>query len=181
MTPSSDTNSVTTIRAAISRSPLPQLVAYRLLLTPEHLRSQTHAARDRSNASSHAEWWRTARHDRLPNHAIREMRHAVGLGEPGLLQLDPLRKPIEQASSPTEQDVDQVDPDLVHEARREELPVQVGAHEPDALVASHLLGLRQSALDPVGDEGEHQVGARGRPVGDHEARDIAERALATPG
>ena len=39
-----------------------------------------HAARDRSNASSHAEWWRTARHDRLPNHAIREMRHTVGLG-----------------------------------------------------------------------------------------------------
>src|SRR5215217_7945530 len=37
MTPSSDTNSVTTIRAAISRSPLLQLVAYRLLLTPEHL------------------------------------------------------------------------------------------------------------------------------------------------
>src|ERR687886_1442206 len=69
MTPSSDTNSVTTIRAAISRSPLLQLVAYRLLLTPEHLHSQTHVARDRSNASSHAEWWRTARHDRLPNHA----------------------------------------------------------------------------------------------------------------
>jgi hypothetical protein len=31
MTPSSDTNSVTTIRAAISRSPFLQLVAYRLL------------------------------------------------------------------------------------------------------------------------------------------------------
>jgi hypothetical protein len=39
MTPSSDTNSVTTIRAAISRSPLLQLVAYRLLLTTEHLHS----------------------------------------------------------------------------------------------------------------------------------------------
>src|ERR671919_684333 len=51
MTPSSDTNSVTTIRAAISRSPLLQLVAYRLLLTPEHLHSQTHAARDRLAAS----------------------------------------------------------------------------------------------------------------------------------
>src|SRR5215212_7328874 len=69
MTPSSDTNSVTTIRAAISRSPLLQLLAYRLLLTPEHLHSQTHAARERSNASSHAQWWRTARHDRLPNRA----------------------------------------------------------------------------------------------------------------
>src|SRR5918995_4956353 len=42
-------------------------------------------------------------------------------------------------------------------------------------------GLRQSALDPVGDEGEHRVRARGRPVGDHEARDIAKRTLATPG
>src|SRR3712207_2918081 len=73
MTPSSDTNSVTTIRAAISRSPLLQLVAYRLLLTPEHLHSQTHAARDRSNASSHAEWWRTVRHDRLPNPATFEL------------------------------------------------------------------------------------------------------------
>ena len=39
MRPSSDTNSATTIRAAISRSPLLQVVAYRLLLTPEHLHS----------------------------------------------------------------------------------------------------------------------------------------------
>src|SRR5215210_9107545 len=138
-------------------------------------------ARDRANSSSHAEWWRTARHDRLPNHAIGEMRHAVSLGEPGLLQLDPLRKPIEQASSPTEQDVDQVDADFVHEARREELLVHVGAHEPDPLVASHLLGLRESALDAVSDESEHRVRACGRTVGDHEAWDIAKRALSTPG
>src|SRR5215203_4484923 len=144
MTPSSDTNSVTTIRAAISRSPLLQLVAYRFLLTPEHLHSP--GRRRRGTLRS----------------ALDPVVHVgdalLPLEDPGALQLDVLRTdrmrvlmpsgggppgmigyrttryarcvtpsvsvspvcsssmcsgPIEQASSPTEQDVDQVDPDLV--------------------------------------------------------------------
>jgi hypothetical protein len=37
------------------------------------------------------------------------MRHAVGLAEPGLFQLDPLRELVEQPTASPEQDVDQVD------------------------------------------------------------------------
>jgi hypothetical protein len=61
------------------------------------------------------------------------MRHAVGLAELGLLQLDSLRKLVEQPTPPSEQDIDQMDSDLVHEHRGEELLVDVGAHEPDRL------------------------------------------------
>jgi hypothetical protein len=43
------------------------------------------------------------------------MRHAVGLAEPGLFQLDSLRELVEQATAPSEQDIDQMDSDLVHE------------------------------------------------------------------
>ena len=64
--------------------------------------------------------------------------------------------------------------------RGEELLVDVGAHEPDPLVGGDLLGLREGTLDPVGDEREYRVRARWRPVGDDEARDLAQRTLATP-
>ena len=43
------------------------------------------------------------------------MRHAVGLAEPNLFQLDSLRELVEQPTVPSEQDIDQVDSDLVHE------------------------------------------------------------------
>src|SRR5687768_11656943 len=89
-----------------------------------------------------------------PDDAVLEMRHAVGLAEPGLFQLDSPRELVEQPTPPAEQDVDQVDSDLVHEPRGEELLVDVGAHEADPLVAGDLLGLRQRTLDAVGDEGE---------------------------
>jgi hypothetical protein len=56
----------------------------------------------------------------LPEDAVLEMRHAVGLAEPGLFQLDSLRELVEQPTAPSEQDIDQVDPDLVHEPRAEE-------------------------------------------------------------
>jgi hypothetical protein len=85
------------------------------------------------------------------------MRHAVGPAEPGLFQLDSLRKLVEQPTPPSEQDIDQVDSDLVHESRGEELLVDVGAHEPDPLVGGDLLGLREGTLDPVGDEREYRV------------------------
>jgi hypothetical protein len=108
------------------------------------------------------------------------MHHAVGLAEPGLFQLDSLRELVEQPAAASEQDIDQVDSDLVHEPRGEELLVDVGAHEPDPLVGGDLLSLREGTLDPVGDEREHRVRARRRPVGDDEARDLAQRTLATP-
>lgn len=88
------------------------------------------------------------------------MRHAVGLAEPSLFQLDPVRELVEQPTTPSEQDIDQVDPDLVHEARGEELLVEGGAHEPDPLVGGDLLGLREGRLDPVGDEREYRARAR---------------------
>jgi hypothetical protein len=43
----------------------------------------------------------------LPDDAVLEMRHAVGLAEPGLFQLDPPRELVEQPTAPAEQDVDQ--------------------------------------------------------------------------
>jgi hypothetical protein len=52
------------------------------------------------------------------------VRHVVGLAEPGLFQLDPLRELVEQSTAPSQQDIDQVDPDLVHEPRGEELLVE---------------------------------------------------------
>jgi hypothetical protein len=76
------------------------------------------------------------------------MRHTVGLAEPGLFQLDSLRELVEQPTAPSEQDIDQVDPDLVHEPRGEDLLVDVGAHEPDPLVGGDLLGFREGTLDP---------------------------------
>ena len=79
----------------------------------------------------------------LPEDAVLEMRHAVGLAEPGPFQLDSLRELVEQPTAPSEQDIDQVDSDLVHEPRGEELLVDVGAHEPDPLVGGDLLGLRE--------------------------------------
>jgi hypothetical protein len=57
----------------------------------------------------------------LPHDAVFEMGHAAGLVEPCPLQLDSLRKLVEEPSAPSEQDVDQVDPDLVHEPGGEEL------------------------------------------------------------
>src|SRR5687767_12711469 len=39
----------------------------------------------------------------LPDDAVLEMRHAVGLAEPGLFQLDSLREPVEQPAAPAEQ------------------------------------------------------------------------------
>ena len=45
------------------------------------------------------------------------MRDAVGLAEPGLFQLDSLGELVEQPTAPSEQDIDQVDSDLVHEPR----------------------------------------------------------------
>jgi hypothetical protein len=47
-----------------------------------------------------------------------------------------------------------VEPDLVHEPRGQELLVDVRAHQPDPLRAGDFLGLRERALDPVGDERE---------------------------
>src|SRR5436309_4154948 len=98
------------------------------------------------------------------------MRHVVGLAEPGLFQLDSLRELVEQPTAPAEHDVDQVDPDLVHEPRSQELLVGVRAHQPDPLLRSDFLGLREGTLDPVGGEREYRLRARGWPVGDHEAR-----------
>jgi hypothetical protein len=54
------------------------------------------------------------------------MRHAVALAEPGLFQLNSLRELVEQPTAPSEQDIDQVDSDLVHKPRGEELLVDVG-------------------------------------------------------
>jgi hypothetical protein len=64
------------------------------------------------------------------------MRHAIGLAELCLFQLDSLREFVEQATAPSEQDIDQVDSDLVHEPRGEELLVDVGAHSPIRLSAA---------------------------------------------
>ena len=70
-----------------------------------------------------------------------------------------------------------MDPDLVHEPCGEELLVDVGAHEPDPLVARRVLRPCQGRLDPVGDEREERVGARHGPVGDDEAGHLAEWPL----
>src|SRR6266542_2443041 len=104
----------------------------------------------------------------------------AGLTEPRPLQLDPLGELVEEATAPPEQDIDHVDPDLVHEPRGQELLIDVRAHQPDSLVAGRFPGLREGTLDPVRDEREHRVRARGRVVSDYEARDVAEGALATP-
>jgi hypothetical protein len=61
----------------------------------------------------------------LTDDAVLEMRHAAGLADPRLLELDSLRELVEQPASTSEQDVDHVDPDLVHESGREELLVEV--------------------------------------------------------
>jgi hypothetical protein len=67
----------------------------------------------------------------------------VGLGDPGPLQLDLPRELVEQPAA-------------------EVLLVELGAHERGPLVAGDLLGLREGTFDPVGDEREHGVRARGR-------------------
>ena len=85
------------------------------------------------------------------------MRHAVGLAEPGLFQLDSPRELVEQTTSASEQDIDEMDSDLVHEPRGEELPIDVGAHDPDPLVGGYLLRLREGVLDPVRDHGEDRA------------------------
>ena len=95
--------------------------------------------------------------DALPQDAVLEMRHAVRLAEAGLFQLHSLRELVEQPTAPSEQDVDQVDPDLVHQPRGEELLVDIGAHEPDPLVGGGLLGPREGSLDPFGDGREDGV------------------------
>ena len=48
------------------------------------------------------------------------MRHAAGLAEPSLFELDSLRELVEQPAAPSEQDIDQVDSDLVNEPRGQE-------------------------------------------------------------
>ena len=108
------------------------------------------------------------------------MRHVVVPAEPGLFQLDSLWENVEQPAAPAEQDVDDVDPELVHEPGGEVLLVDVRAHEADPLLTGGLLRLRERTLDPVGDEREHRVRVADRVVRDDEARDVAERALAAP-
>ena len=54
------------------------------------------------------------------------MRCAVGRGDPGPFQLDLPRELVEQPAASSEQDVDQVDSDLVHEPRGEVLLVELG-------------------------------------------------------
>ncbi|MCE3286501.1 MAG: hypothetical protein K0S64_107 [Gaiellaceae bacterium] len=71
-----------------------------------------------------------------------------------------------------------MDPDLVDEPRGEELPIDVGAHEPDPLVGGGFPCQRKRVLDPVGHDGEDRIRRRERPVRDDEARNLAERALA---
>ena len=93
----------------------------------------------------------------LPHDAVLEVRHVVVPAEPGLLQLDSLRQNVEQRTTTSEQDVDHVDPELVHEPRGEVLLVDVRAHEPDPLLAGGLPRLRERTLDPVGDEREDRV------------------------
>jgi hypothetical protein len=115
----------------------------------------------------------------LTDDAVLEMRHAAGLADPRLLELDSLRELVEQPASTSEQDVDHVDPDLVHESGREELLVEVRPHQPDPLFAGGLLRLCEGALDPVGD-GEERIRGLQLPMGDDEARDVTERALAAP-
>jgi hypothetical protein len=66
-----------------------------------------------------------SRKEALPEHAVVEMVHAAGLAEPGQLKIDPLRERVEQPTAAAEQDIDQVDPDLVHEPRGQELLVDV--------------------------------------------------------
>ena len=112
--------------------------------------------------------------------AVLEVRHAVVLAEPGLFQLDSLWENVEQPATASEQDVDDVDPQLVDEPGGEVLLVDVRAHQPDPLLAGGLLRLRERTLDPVGDEREDRVRVRERVVRDDEARDLAERALAAP-
>jgi hypothetical protein len=71
--------------------------------------------------------WRGPPLQALPDDAELEMRHAIGLAEPGPFQLRSLRELVEQPTAPAEQDVDHVDPDLVHEPLGEELLVDVRA------------------------------------------------------
>src|SRR5829696_7602496 len=141
MTPSSDTNSVTTIRAAISRSPLLQLVAYRLLLTPEHLHSP--GRRRRGTLRS----------------ALDPVVHVgdavLPLEVPGALQLDLLgSEALEQTAPLAEEHRDDMELDLVEDAGSErELPGS-GAVDQHVLYARSLLGLSHRTRDVghIGDQ-----------------------------
>jgi len=71
-----------------------------------------------------------------------------------------------------------VDSDLVHEPGGEELLGDVRAHHADALLARGLAGLRERALDSIGDEREDRGLLQGGSWVITEARDVTERAAA---
>src|SRR5215218_7302158 len=144
MTPSSDTNSGTTIRAAISRSPLLQLVAYRLLLTPELLHSP--GRRRRGTLRS----------------ALDPVVHvgdaALPLEDPGALQLDLLgSEALEQTAPLAEEHRDEMDFELVEDAGGKRELRGSGAVDQHVLAARSLPGLTHRSRDVV------QVGNQ-RPV-----------------
>src|SRR5215218_3562374 len=136
MTPSSDTNSGTTIRAAISRSPLLQLVAYRLLLTPELLHSP--GRRRRGTLRS----------------ALDPVVHVgdavLPLEDPGALQLDLLgSEALEQTAPLAEEHRDDMELDLVEDTGSERELRGSGAVDQHVLVARSLLGLSRRTRDVV--------------------------------
>src|SRR5215203_1614601 len=141
MTPSSDTNSVTTIRAAISRSPLLQLVAYRFLLTPEHLHSP--GRRRRGTLRS----------------ALDPVVHVgdavLPLEDPGALQLDLLgSEALEQTAPLAEEHRDDMELDLVEDAGSERELRGSGAVDQHVLYARSLVGLGHRTRDVghIGDQ-----------------------------
>src|SRR6266516_8066586 len=95
---------------------------------------------------------RTSLHD-----AEGKVRHASALDHPRALQVDrPGAEVVEQADAAPEQDGHQVDVDLVEESRSDALLHDARGAHADVLVASDRFGLREGALQSVGDERERR-------------------------
>src|SRR5829696_8179178 len=108
--------------------------------------------------------------------AVAEVCRRCGLDHPGRLELDVFAAEVVEHPGPApEEHGHEVDRDLVHQPRLDELPPRVGsAHHGDVLVPGGGLRLLQRALDAVGDEGvDPALGRlRGCFVGEDEDREL---------
>jgi hypothetical protein len=109
------------------------------------------------------------------------MRRGRGHLHVGAFEGDRRVERAEQGRAATEQDGDHVHADLVDQAERECLLHDGRAVQADDLVARDVLGLVDRTGHTTGDERVHGWVGRGRlVVGDHEARDVADRAAVAP-
>lgn len=110
------------------------------------------------------------------------MGDAAVVADAGLLELDAVGKRLEQAPAATQEDVDDVDADSVHQPGGEVLLVDVRAVRPIGLSPATSWAPSERRLDPIGHDREHRIRHIEWPMGDHEARDALDRPRApTPG